>query len=501
MFNPGALSANMSGEALGGVLSHSELSKDCNACHSAPWSNEVMSNLCLDCHVNIPVDFKNSSSLHGILTSSQENIDCLDCHVDHRGKKANISFFIAEGEITHENSGFSLIGHTKISSGGDVNCIECHAGTFRSFNQAVCQDCHQNLKLDEMSKHTGIFGIDCLACHDGIDTYGEFFDHNEFSFMLIGIHKMEPCEACHENSRSLIDLQETNTGCVDCHLEEDIHSGELSLDCGECHNPHGWEDVVYDHNETGFALVDKHDGLDCDECHEEGETYQGLDTACESCHLEDDAHNNIYGLDCALCHIEAGWDQIVFDHETANADDCESCHSTETPLLHYPGQCSLCHSTSAWDPANFDHQGSRANDCFACHASITPIPHYSGLCNACHSTSAWLPASFNHQVALATDCNVCHINDKPSNHYDGQCSLCHKTTAWTPASFDHTFPINHEGANSDCQLCHIGPTYSTYTCYGCHEHSQNNVAEEHDDISNFSNCIECHADGKEHDDD
>ena len=49
LYNPGPLNAQ-TGEMLGGVTSHAELSEQCDACHSAPWSAVTMTDLCVDCH-------------------------------------------------------------------------------------------------------------------------------------------------------------------------------------------------------------------------------------------------------------------------------------------------------------------------------------------------------------------------------------------------------------------------------------------------------------------
>jgi hypothetical protein len=190
------------------------------------------------------------------------------------------------------------------------------------------------------------------------------------------------------------------------------------------------------------------------------QTYQGASSTCYSCHAGDEPHSGQFGDDCAACHVVTSWQEVTFSHE-----------------------------------------GDYAVDCIACHTADKPARHYSGQCSACHSTSAWQPASFNHQVAGATDCVSCHFGDRPRNHFGGQCSTCHSTNAWTPASFKHTFPLNHGGANRNCQLCHSNNVYTTYTCYGCHEHSAAEIQKEHEGISNLNNCVRCHWDGREHDED
>jgi hypothetical protein len=49
-------------------------------------------------------------------------------------------------------------------------------------------------------------------------------------------------------------------------------------------------------------------------------------------------------------------------------------------------------------------------------------------------------------------------------------------------------------------VCHES-TYSQYSCYGCHEHQQAEIVEEHQEegISGgeLSACFQCHEDGSD----
>jgi hypothetical protein len=42
-----------------------------------------------------------------------------------------------------------------------------------------------------------------------------------------------------------------------------------------------------------------------------------------------------------------------------------------------------------------------------------------------------------------------------------------------------------------------------YNCYDCHEHPQSEIEKKHTEegISNFSNCVRCHPDGRKEEDD
>jgi hypothetical protein len=87
----------------------------------------------------------------------------------------------------------------------------------------------------------------------------------------------------------------------------------------------------------------------------------------------------------------------------------------------------------------------------------------------------------------------------------GGCAQCHQTQAWKPATFDHDkhFLLD-ENHNVSCVTCHAANDYSKYTCYGCHEHTPENVLREHreEGIRNLDNCVRCHrsAQGEGEDD-
>ena len=195
-------------------------------------------------------------------------------------------------------------------------------------------------------------------------------------------------------------------------------------------------------------------------------------------------------LQCQNCHAEGVY--------AGTPNLCSTCHAAVRPAGHYSGECSLCHGPDAWLPATFNHQAVGATNCQSCHADKKPANHFAGQCSACHSTSAWRPASFNHAAAGATDCQSCHA--RPANHFSGQCSQCHATTAWLPANYSHTFPLNHGGANGTCATCHPGGG-SAYTCFNCHNEGELTQKHNEEGIPDYiSRCMECHADGQEHDD-
>ena len=446
MFSPGELSNFSEGEMLGNVQSHGETDNDCASCHVIPWSAEKMSDRCQACHNGIKLEVTDVSSLHGALIQNNQGLECRDCHPDHRGADAPLTEMIP-ATFPHEMVGFSLASHQIKSDDSSFTCSDCHTEKIILFDVAVCAKCHQEIDAVFSEAHALAYGGECLACHDGLESYGADFDHNQSDFALTGKHAPLICTECHLDARNIEDFRNTPADCAACHTEDDIHAGEFSTNCTTCHTTEGWTPATFDHNLTAFKLEGKHLEAECEKCHL-NEIYQGTPTDCFSCHEQDDEHQGEFGTDCAACHSTDAWTPASFDHNLSNF-----------PLTgaHLSVGCTQCHASGSFDGL-------------------------SSTCVSCHADPAY------HLGAFGTDCVACH-----------------STSAWSPAEFNlaHIFPLDHgESGVSSCATCHPR-NFTTYTCYSCHEHSEADIREEHleEGISNYQNCMECHWDGREHDDD
>lgn len=377
MFSSGDLNAQV-GESVGGVTSHAQI-PECKACHSAPWERDTMADRCLACHTDIAEQMLNVAQLHGAISQKDPSLACRDCHFEHRGATASLTD-MGDNVFPHEELGYSLKGHQLTSKNEAFVCSDCHGEDISAFASDSCQTCHSEIDIAFTQAHLLSFGTECLACHDGVDRYGDDFNHNTFNFQLVGSHTEATCTGCHLDARSIVDLQSAPQDCYSCHFQQDEHQGQFGTQCEACHTPDNWDAVSFDHSLSDFPLTGAHITVNCESCHVNN-TFVGTQSACVSCHAEPVEHLGQFGTDC----------------------------------------------------------------------------------EACHSTTAWTPATFNG---------------------------------------DHTFPLNHgEQGQVSCATCH--PTnYTTYTCYGCHEHTEANIIGKHreEGISDFQNCVECHADGREHDD-
>ncbi len=443
MFSAGALNAQ-TGDVYGGVNSHAQIT-ECSACHVPPIGAETMADRCASCHTDIAEEMKDVAKLHGTIVQKNSTLACRDCHPEHRGASASLTD-LGKNAFPHEALGFSLNGHQLTASREAFSCRDCHHEDVTTFAPDTCDSCHRQIDIVFTQSHILSFGTDCLACHDGVDRFGGNFKHSAFAFQLTGRHADVACTKCHLDARTIADLQSAPQDCFSCHRQDDEHEGRFGQDCAACHSPTGWEPANFDHNLSAFKLEGEHSEAACEDCHKNN-VFAGTPKDCYSCHQQDDEHNGEFGTDCAACHTPNDWEGASFDHNLSNF-----------PLTgaHVNVGCEKCHANSQFKGLD--------STCFACHTEPTEHAGQFGTdCVACHTTDAWSPATFNRE---------------------------------------HTFPMDHgEDGIVSCVTCHPS-NYTTYTCYDCHEHNESEIRSEHQEegISNFENCMECHADGREHDD-
>jgi hypothetical protein len=255
---------------------------------------------------------------------------------------------------------------------------------------------------------------------------------------------------------------------VGCHLDDynatqnpNHQQSGYSTDCERCHGSDAvrWTGATVDH--STFPLRGKHQAAACTDCHINN-VYAGTPRDCVGCHLDD------YNATQNPNHQQAG----------------------------FPTDCVVCHGSDAvtWQGAVFDHnrywrlQGAHtALDCNKCHASGYNLPTD---CYGCHKADYEATTSPNHQsTGFPTTCENCHF----SNH-----------VSWNQAVFTHRFPINSgDHRNIACDECHLTANYQQFSCIDCHEHSKNEMDDEHNDVGGYSYnsqaCYTCHPDGRAED--
>ncbi len=241
------------------------------------------------------------------------------------------------------------------------------------------------------------------------------------------------------------------------------------------------------------------------------EGHQQLKKKCLSCH---DPFWGIPNEKCISCHklIDIGKDSVrvpnsfnkekkILFHQALSDQKCTSCHSDHKGLKPDVSVSSFRHELLA---------GTLLNDCIGCHDKPADKIHeqISAECIKCHNFAGWKSSViFNHDMILGNvknNCASCHQIPIDSIHiyFKASCGKCHNTGKWSPSSFNHsTYFQLDQNHNKKCSTCHPNNNFSRYTCYGCHEHSQNSIVEKHQEhgLISFTFCTSCHKSGNEHD--
>ena len=326
----------------------------------------------------------------------------------------------------------------------------------------------------------GALAIPCENCHTAtawrpIKAVPEF-DHNKTRYPLRGMHEKVECAQCHVKPV----FTDVGKNCQDCHT--DIHQRKMGADCAQCHTVQGWNIAVQqvkDH-QNRFPLLGAHAALQCEDCHKGAAVgqFQGLSTACISCHQAD------FQRATSPNHVQAN----------------------------FPQTCEACHTFDSWFGAAVNHAAPPIN--FPLTNGHANVP-----CESCHVGN-----NFNLQIA-ATDCGHagCHLTTwqqtnnpqhsaAPNVFPIATCSNCHNTVSWLNVNFDHSttgWPLlgSHQmapaGKVNACTDCHVNNNYNLTSantdCYGCHQTAWQSTATVGGSVPNHitagfltSMCSTCH---------
>ncbi len=484
----------MPGEVISG---HADLENECSSCHKM-FDKEGQRQLCLDCHEDVADDVNTESGFHGLRAEIQ-NEQCSTCHAEHEGRDA-IVVIMDEETFDHRFTDFQLeeahdeaacedchsseLKYREASSdcvdchredaphedtmGADcaechqptewldaeydhdatdypligehlqVECLDCHADRTFPKPENTCFDCHA-----EDDTHDGRSGNDCGSCHNPTDWNDSSFDHSrDADFRLSGKHAELACDDCHSENPFEDTLDKT---CSSCHLEDDEHDKHNGSQCGDCHNSSGWAEPYFRHDrDTDYELLGGHREVACNDCHVEPIFAVALTTTCDSCHLDDDAHEGSLGTQCEGCHTEVNWqDPVFFDHDLS-----------PFPLLgvHAENECEDCHATQSF--------GDTDSECVACHQDDDPHRgNFDDQCGACHNPVAWDTWTFDHD--LQSDFSLTGV------HVDVACDDCHRSalgkmrlTGGSCGSCHRASDLHDGEFGPDCGRCHSADSFS-----------------------------------------
>jgi hypothetical protein len=384
-------------------------------------------------------------------------------------------------------------GHEK----WEDKCGSCHDRSGAHTQTSLCLDCHKDIATDVRTRH-GFHGRmsnagegECRACHtehkgrdaDIVQLGRAQFDHKLTEFALEGAHTALACESCHKKGEAWSKAPLT---CSGCHQNDDVHRGQFTQSCSECHSSMSWSGGRFDHDKSDFKLTGAHQSITCNACHIAGH-YHPTPKTCNACHETDDEHRGSRGVDCGRCHTTTEWKTARYDHlkETGFAlvgshakldcltchrsgnykekipKDCNGCHrADDAHAARFGGKCEDCHDNDRWKPVDYDHLGRHKFALIGAHAKIS--------CYACHSAST-------AKQKLGKDCVDCHRSEDPhGGKVKGGCEACHGQESWRAGvSFEHdlsAFPLLGLHRVVSCTQCHTSLAYGAAPtiCVDCH---------------------------------
>jgi hypothetical protein len=381
----------------------------------------------------------------------------------------------------------------------EETCGNCHDRSNTVTQRSLCLDCHEPIAAD-VREHRGYHGRmanagvgECRACHtehkgrdaDIVQLSRAAFDHHLTDFALEGAHSALSCGSCHKAGGS---WRKAPVKCVGCHKDDDVHRGQFTVSCSDCHSSATWTGGKFDHDETDFKLTGAHQPLTCNACHVGGR-YKPIPKTCIGCHATDDEHRGSRGNDCGKCHVTKEWKTAKYDHlkETGYAllgvhadidclachrsgnykdripKDCAGCHAADDAhATRFGAKCDDCHDNDKWHPVTYDHAVQAKFPLNGVHAKID--------CHACHTAVV-------ATQPLPKDCAGCHRSeDAHGGKLTGGCEACHGESTWTKdIVFDHDltkYPLLGLHRVVSCAQCHSTLAFdrAPVKCVDCHSH-------------------------------
>ncbi len=376
-------------------------------------------------------------------------------------------------------------------------CGNCHDRSGARTQTSLCLDCHKPIATD-LREHRGYHGRmanagvgECRACHtehkgrgaDIVQFGPASFDHHATDFVLEGAHATVACAGCHKSGEP---WRKAPVSCAGCHKAQDVHRGQFTQSCGDCHSDASWSGGKFDHGRTKFALTGAHERVSCNACHVGGQ-YKPTPATCIGCHATDDEHRGARGNDCGKCHVTKEWKTAKYDHlkETGYAllgahseiecvachrsgnykdripKDCHGCHAADdSHATRFGEHCDDCHDNLKWQPVEYDHAVAAHFPLQGAHAKIG--------CHACHTAAV-------AGQKLAKDCSGCHrAQDPHAGELKGGCGNCHGEVSWSDdLRFDHdltSYPLLGMHRLVSCSQCHATLAFKkgADTCGECH---------------------------------
>ncbi len=435
---------------------HAGLEADCFACHTR--DHRVDPRLCATCHKD-PATGK-SPDLKGFARHHlYQDLDCLDCHTEHRGRAGDLT---RPGRILEDSDcatchardvgkGYVYMLHGPVHPSQTLHqdhvpwqddCTVCHVRG-GGLDARLCTECHDpktgaEVKFTGFATHHTYSDLDCLDCHT---------EHAGRRATLLKPGKSiqtAGCRTCHERDVGPGHLYQLAS---DKHPQDQLSPAHAPWagDCAACHKPgtDRYECVVCHDPKTGrqlelkdFASHHFRADLKCLDCHTDHRGAARGATTKPSVHFAD--------IDCNVCHAEELKKPTPLDKVPP------AVRGVETTFLHsdHPQEKVACTECHAMKPGESHvSAGPYSLGCSDCHHK----PQQRAECADCHRQTAdyfagrldgkLLPLG-THARSGSVTCADCHPYDLKAHRFDpteSTCGNCH------PQDYARLFVEEREG--------------------------------------------------------
>ncbi len=374
----------------------------CATCHADPHRGTFKQD-CASCHTE--TGFTGAAFDHSTtkfsLADRHSPLACTACH-----KPAGLRPVPSpgRGQVPAERSGrgAATLPPPRLGRSGLTLQLALSRAPDQDFKglETACASCH-------MDVHLGELGPTCEQCHTAKTFVVDTFAHAKPKPFFEGTHRPVACAQCHLPSPvvwstavpragstgtstarpAVTGFTRTATACASCHA--DIHLGQLSTQCENCHAVDVPKFAVkgFSHGQTIFQLTGKHAPLACEACHKvafrqypsgtgAARHLKGIGTACVSCHA--DRHGGQFAQGCESCHTVDTFRVAKYSHVRQRALteffkgahlalECSGCHKPTglgrpgPPVVSYKvtTTCTSCHRDV--------HRGALGLRCETCH--------------------------------------------------------------------------------------------------------------------------------------
>ncbi len=198
----------------------------CQVCHSM---NIFEQNRMLVAYV--VKGMKTTKQMHGRVSPWNT---CKECHLSE----------VAQGSKTLSNS----YGHARHVFMQQIGCNKCHSGEQHTFtpSEQACSGCH----TDKLIHGMGMEGLSCLNCHSYSEKEPQLISKERClrchkDYPQTGIMASLQCFDCHHPHGK---IKPSSQDCLkSCHGSEskvgqhNLHMTRAKLQCLDCHKAHRWE--------------------------------------------------------------------------------------------------------------------------------------------------------------------------------------------------------------------------------------------------------------------